>query len=113
MAALYADENFPRPAVVELRRLGYDVLTAVEAGQAGTKVPDDRVLAFAHSTGRAVLTINRKHFRNLHQSGSPHSCIVICTDDKDFKALAARVDTKVTGAGNLSGQLLRVTRPPA
>ncbi len=33
MAALYADENFDYPVVLELRRLGHDVLTAQEAGQ--------------------------------------------------------------------------------
>jgi hypothetical protein len=27
MARLYADEDFPRPVVEELRRLGHDVLT--------------------------------------------------------------------------------------
>jgi len=30
MARLYADENFPFPAVEELRRLGHDVLTSYE-----------------------------------------------------------------------------------
>jgi uncharacterized protein DUF5615 len=35
MARLYADENFPLPVVEELRRLGHDVLTIYETGQAG------------------------------------------------------------------------------
>ena len=61
MALLDADENFPLPAVEALRRLGHDVLTAAEAGQAGQGVPDDAVLAYAHARGRAVLTHNRKH----------------------------------------------------
>ena len=34
---LYADEDFPLPAVVELRRLGHDVLTAQEDGRSGTQ----------------------------------------------------------------------------
>jgi hypothetical protein len=34
VAALYADENFPLEVVEALRRLGHDVLTALEAGQA-------------------------------------------------------------------------------
>jgi hypothetical protein len=38
LACLYADENFPFPAVEALRRLGHDVLTAREAGQAGSGV---------------------------------------------------------------------------
>jgi uncharacterized protein DUF5615 len=52
LARLYADENFPLPAVEALRRLGHDVLTAAEAGQAGQGIADDAVLAFAHSLGR-------------------------------------------------------------
>lgn len=60
MARLFADENFPLPAVEALRRLGHDVLTAVEAGQAGQGIADDAVLALAHALGRAVLTHNRK-----------------------------------------------------
>ncbi len=32
---LYADEDFPLPAVQELRRHGHDVLTAQEDGQIG------------------------------------------------------------------------------
>ncbi len=58
MARLYADENFPLPAVEALRRLGHDVLTAAEAGQAGQGIADDAVLTFAHALGRAVLTHN-------------------------------------------------------
>ena len=47
MAAFYADENFPLQAVEALRRLGHDVLTAIEAGQANQRLPDDVVLDFA------------------------------------------------------------------
>jgi hypothetical protein len=41
MARLYADENFPQPVAVELRRLGHDVLTSYEAGHAGQAMPDE------------------------------------------------------------------------
>jgi hypothetical protein len=34
MARFYSDENFPLPVVEELRKLGHDVLTIHEAGQA-------------------------------------------------------------------------------
>lgn len=40
MARLYANENFPMPVVEELRRLGHDVLTMLEAGQTGQAMPD-------------------------------------------------------------------------
>jgi len=71
LARLYADENFPYPTVEALRRLGHDVLTAGEAGQAGLGIADEEVLSSAHMDGRAVLTHNRKHFRNLHKAGIP------------------------------------------
>jgi hypothetical protein len=54
---LYANENFPLPVVEELRRLGHDVLTSLDAGKAGQAIPDDEVLAFAIAEGRALLTI--------------------------------------------------------
>ncbi len=112
MARLYADENFPLPAVEALRRLGHDVLTAAQAGQAGHGIADDAVLAYAHALGRVVLTHNRKHFRSLHNAGHAHSGLVLCTADSNFAALGARIDAALVGAGDLSGQLIRVTRPP-
>jgi predicted nuclease of predicted toxin-antitoxin system len=112
LARLYADENFPYSAVEALRRLGHDVLTAKEAGQAGLKTSDEEALAFAHADGRAVLTHNRKHFRNLHRAGASHSGVILCTEDPDFDSLAARVDGVLSTTSELTGQLLRVTRPP-
>jgi len=47
MARLYSDEDFSYPAVEELWKLGHDVLTAQEAGQANHGVTDSAVLAFA------------------------------------------------------------------
>jgi Domain of unknown function (DUF5615) len=70
MASLYADENFPNPVVAELRRLGHDVLTADEAGPARLSIPDETVLEFATANGRAVLTLNRRHFVRLHATGA-------------------------------------------
>ncbi len=111
MARLYADENFPYPAVEALRRLGHDVFTAREADRAGLGIPDDAVLAFAHAMDRAILTHNRKHFRNLHELGRIHSGIVICTENSDFVSLAECIDAALSQAGELPGQLIRVIRP--
>jgi hypothetical protein len=112
LALLDADENFPHPTVVGLRRLGHDVLTAREAGRADREIDDTAVLAFAHARARAVLTQNRKHSRNLHHSGHEHSGIIICTVDPDFDGLAARIDAAIARLGSLVGQLVRVVRPP-
>ena len=62
MVRFYADENFPRPVVEQLRELGHDVLTMVEDGQNNQRIPDEEVLAIATGHHRVLLTINRKHF---------------------------------------------------
>ncbi len=110
MARLYADENFPRPVVEALRQRGHDVLTAYDAGQAEQAIPDDAVLAFACSDGRAVLTLNRKHFIRLHSQQPGHSGIVVCTYDPDFAGQAARIDEAMTRIPHVAGCLIRVNR---
>ena len=62
MARLYADENFPFQVVEHLRGLGHDVLTTLEAEQAGRSVPDDEVVDFASRQERVLLTLNRWDF---------------------------------------------------
>jgi predicted nuclease of predicted toxin-antitoxin system len=111
MARLYADENFPQPVVMELRRLGHEVLTTQEAGKAGQKVPDETVLADACADSRAVLTHNRKDFIRLHSAQPNHAGIIVCTADLDFEGLASRIDTAIRSQPQLSGQLIRVNRP--
>ena len=49
MARFYSNENIALQVVMELRRLGHDVLTSLEAGNANASVPDPEVLAFASS----------------------------------------------------------------
>ena len=83
MARLYADENFPLPAVIALRACGHDVLTAQDAGNADQAIPDNEVLAFATREGRAILTLNRLHFLRLHQISPAHAGIIACTFDPD------------------------------
>jgi hypothetical protein len=111
VAFLYSNENFPKPVVEELRRLGHDVLTVLEAGKAEQSIPDDQVLAFAISLGRAVLTLNRKHFVQLHQTNPAHSGIIVCTFDTNFVAQADRIHKELQLPGGLAGQLLRINRP--
>lgn len=111
MALLYSNENFPRPTVDELRRLGHDVLTLAETGRAGQAMPDPEVLLFACVSGRTLVTLNRKHFIRLHQEQPTHTGIIVCTFDSDFVALAQRIDAAIVQAGRLDGQLIRINRP--
>ena len=112
MAQIYSNENFPFPAVVELRRWGHDVLTVLEAGKAEQAIQDDEVLSFATEQNRAVLTINRKHFIALHRSQPDHAGIIVCTFDADFIGQAERIDAALREYSSISGELLRVNRPP-
>lgn len=110
MASFYADEGFPLPAVEALRRLGHDVLTALEAGQAGQGVPDLAVLEAATRSHRAVLTVNRWDFIPLHLRFPRHAGIVVCTQDEGAARQAAAIDGAVRGVA-LDGVLLRINRP--
>ena len=108
---LYADENFPLRTVEELRRLGHDVLTALEDGRANQSIPDEDLLARATEIGRTLLTINRLDFKRLHRLMPDHAGIIICTEDPDRVGQAKRVANSIAEAGELRGRLLRVYRP--
>ncbi|MCX6049663.1 MAG: DUF5615 family PIN-like protein [Chloroflexi bacterium] len=111
MARLYSNENFPFQVVVELRRLGHDVLTIQETGKANQKYPDDAVLPSASTDHRIILTINRKHFIHLHLISAEHQGIVVCTYDPDFVGQASRIDKAISDHESLTGKLIRVNRP--
>ncbi len=111
MARLYSDEQYPIAVVKILRTLGHDVLTVQEAGNAGLKIPDDLVLAFATSDERAVLTLNRQDFIRLHRLQPNHSGIITCTNDRNWERLASRIDDAISAEETLSGRLIRVVRP--
>jgi hypothetical protein len=73
--------------VMELRRLGYDVLTSYDAGQANQGIqgiPDEDVLTFATQQERVVITLNRDDFIALHRGGIPHNGIIICKTERDY-----------------------------
>lgn len=111
MARLYADENFPFSVVVELRRLGHDVLTIQDSGYGGLALSDENVLDQAIDEKRALLTLNRKHFIALHRAHPDHSGIVVCSFDPDFLAQADRIHRAIEAyAEDLDGQLLRINR---
>lgn len=112
MIRLYGNENFDVQVIGHLRNLGYDVLTAHEAGKANQRIPDEQVLEFATADNRAVLTFNRKDFFRLHKSIPGHAGIVACTYDADYERLAKRIYAEIEQQqGTLEGKLIRVYRP--
>lgn len=110
MAKFYSNENFPIPAVVALRALGYDVVTIQERGRASESAPDPEVLTLATSEGRAVLTLNRKDFYRLHAQNQSHAGIVVCVADNDFARLAQLIHDRIEAEGDITGRIIRV--PP-
>ena len=110
IARLYANENFPLPVVIALRELGHDVLTTRDAGKANDAIPDEEVLRFAVENGRAVISHNRQDFMRLHCHNPDHEGILVCTDNPDFPALAAKVHARLQAMDSLKGQLVRINR---
>jgi hypothetical protein len=108
---LYANENFPQPVVDSLRALGHDVLTTLDSGKAGQKIPDEEVLRFSIAEGRILVTLNRRHFIDLHKKDDSHKGIIVCTFDTDFNALAERIHMKLQEVADMTGKLERVNRP--
>lgn len=113
MAKFYSNENFPLPVVLELRRLGHDVLTSLDAGRANRAISDEEVLTFAISEGRCLLSLNRRHFFNLAKRFPQHTGMVLCTFDPDFVGQAGRINEALSAQVPLEGQIIRVNRPPA
>ena len=112
MEKLYANENFPRPVVLELRRLGYDILTSQEAGKANLKIPDDAVFIYAIAEQRIILTVNRKDFVRLHRENPEHFGIIVCTENPNIEVFAQCIDKILTeNQGDCAGKLLRVYKP--
>ena len=108
---IYADENFPFRTVVELRRLGHDVLTALGDDRANQAISDAEVLARAAELERAVLTLNRRDFKKLHEQNPKHAAIIVCTEDADRIGQARRISERIFKLENLNNQLIRVYRP--
>jgi hypothetical protein len=109
MAALYANEQFPRRVVEYLRAFGHDVLTVQEADNRG--MSDESVVAFATSKNRAVLTLNRKDFIRIHRASCDHSGVIVCSRDDDWEGQAKRIHEAMSEVERLSGQLIRVNKP--
>jgi hypothetical protein len=107
---LYADENFPLAVTESLRRLGHDVLTANDDGQANQAVADERVLLRATELSRALLTLNRQDFKRLHRALPQHAGIVSCTYDPEFERQATRIHQALSAGATIVGQLVRVNR---
>lgn len=111
MVRLYSNEGFPLPVVEILRSSGLDILTVQESGHGNKGFDDNEVLDFARLDGRAVLTLNRKHFIRLHQQYNSHFGIVVCTTDLDFSRQAQNIERALCAERHpLLNKLVRVEK---
>ncbi len=58
-----------------------------------------------------MLTFNRWDYIKLHRQVQSHCGIVVCTDDKDTAALAARIHQAIVNVPSLDNHLLRINLP--
>ncbi|MEG3903390.1 DUF5615 family PIN-like protein [Microcoleus sp. B4-C5] len=113
IARLYSNENFPLDIVNKLRHLGHDVLTSYDAKQANQGIPDDDVLKFAHQQERAVITLNRQDFIQLHKLVKEHSGIILCKEcqgDDDYQQQALKIHELILEVSELKSRLFRVKK---
>jgi hypothetical protein len=111
MITLLANENVDLRVVRGLRERGFDVLTMGDLSLANRSTPDAHVLDIATELGRAVLTLNHRDFRRLHeQRGGAHAGIVSFTPDRDHQALAERIADRLKKKTSLAGSFLRITK---
>ena len=112
MARLYTNENFRLSVVIELRKLGHDILTVLESGNANQRIPDKNVLQYSIAHNRAVLTLNRRDFIKLHFENPEHFGIIVCSEDFDSLALANRIHKAILDNDPLINKLVRVNKNP-
>ncbi len=90
--ALYTDADVHGGLAAQIRRRGFDAISAYEAGNAA--LDNDDQLEYAASQRRAVLTCNAKHFEPLFvgwwQAGRKH-CGVIVSEQMPIGEMLRRV----------------------
>jgi len=112
MARFYSNENIANRLVEELRRVGHDVVTSADAGNANAAIPDTEVLAFAVESSRILLTYHRSHFLRLHdQRAFDHAGMVLCRFDPDFVRQAKQIGSAVSVEADMKNRVLRINRP--
>lgn len=110
MSQLLADDNFPRPVVRELRRLGHDIIGLDETGLVSHESVDEDVLRAAAATDRSLLTLDYRSFSSLPPTNDHRPGVIICTFDPDFVGQASRIDSTLADHDSLAGQIIRIGR---
>ena len=78
---IYLDEDVHTRLALLLQSEGFDAITALDAGQAHRRIPDEQQLIYAASAGRAICTYNVKDYSPLAikwaQTGREHAGIIL------------------------------------
>jgi hypothetical protein len=117
---LLLDEMFSDDIAQHLRAKGYDVISVV-ADRAMAGLPDDQVLAYATTDGRALLTANIKDFVPLdaryRAAGQSHAGLILIStktfpQNRNFPpAITTVLATLLSGTSEIqSGRVLFLTR---
>ena len=112
MIRFYSNENFHKDFVEYLRKLGNDVITSFESGNANKNISDEDVMKFAIAENRAVITMNRQDFLTLHKTLQNHEGIVICKEDIDDAGQAQALQDYLSknGINKLTNRCLQVKK---
>ena len=114
------DEMFSDDIAQQLRTKGYDVIS-VAADPALAGLPDDQVLAYATTEGRALVTANIKDFVPLDSryraAGQSHAGLILVStktfpQNRGFpSAITTSLAALLSGATKIQpGQVLFLTR---
>ena len=117
---LLLDEMFSDDIAKQLRAKGYDVISVV-ADPALVGLPDDQVLAYATTDGRALITANIKDFVPLdgryRAAGQSHAGLILVStktfpQDRGIpSAITTSLAMLLNGTVKIqSGQVLFLTR---
>jgi predicted nuclease of predicted toxin-antitoxin system len=117
---LLLDEMLSDHIAQQLRAKGYDVISVV-ADPAMVGLPDEQVLAYATTQGRALVTANIKDFVPLdgryRAAGQPHAGLILVStkafpQSRGFpSAITASLATLLSGTAKIQpGQALFLAR---
>jgi hypothetical protein len=117
---LLLDEMFSDSIAQELRAKGHDV-TSVVGQSALVGLPDDQILAYATTEGRALVTANIKDFMPLdgryQAAGQAHPGLILVStrtfpQSRGFTgAIAAALETLLSGPSKIQpGQVVFLPR---
>src|SRR5277367_5007768 len=117
---LLLDEMFSDNIARQLRAKGHDVISVV-ADPALMGLPDDQILAYATTQGRALVTANIKDFVPLdgryRAAGQPHAGLILVStkafpQSRGFlSAITASLATLLSGTAKIQpGQVLFLAR---